>query len=634
MPAQVFEFGCFRLDSGRFELLRDGRGVKLERKPLELLLLLVQSNGNLVTRDEIAQKLWDSEVFVDTEHGINTAVRKIRLVLNDDSEAPRFIQTVPGMGYRFIAAVTALSGTGAEPLPHEEPPPPSASEPAIPTARPRARRWFALAFGAITLAAILVVALAFYPPAARLLHRDRPAIASIAVLPLENLSGDPSQNYFADGMTDELITMLAKNSTLRITSRTSVMQYKDAHRPLPEIARALGVDGILEGSISRSPDKIHLTLQLIRADTDTHLWADSYDRDAADVSTLPAEAAHDIAARLQSSVPAPATPRPVNPAAHDAYLRGRYFYEKREAGKSAAYFQQAISLDPNWSSAYSGLAAAVQSEALFNLLLPADAASKGETAARRALELDPNNGEAYSILGLIQATLQWKWNEAESNLKRGIALSPNSSNAELDYAIYLDGVNRPQEAVAHMRRALQLDPQSFLMNRHLGSTLYFARHYDEALVHLNQAAEMEPGKPQFVQRWVAEIYEMKDMRNQAVNAELLQVQALSPASVPVLRAAYEREGWSGYWKARLKIIQSHNQDLCTQYDAAVAYLHIGKPDLAYPLFAEAIDRKCYEAVWLKVDPLVDPIRNDKRYNDLLERLHLPPDEPSSAHVGK
>jgi TolB-like protein/DNA-binding winged helix-turn-helix (wHTH) protein/Tfp pilus assembly protein PilF len=633
VAAAVFEFGDFRLDSGRFELSREGRSLRLERKPMELLLLLVQSKGNLVTRAEIAQRLWDSEVFVDTEHGINTAIRKIRQALRDDPESPLFIQTVPGMGYRFIASIAERPTAGpisSEPAQTEskeiQPAVSPTLEPIaapIPVAdRPARRIWLLGGLAAIVLLVALVVSFYPSPLATRLLHPGTPAIHSIAVLPLDNFSADPTQSYFADGMTDELITMLAKNSSIRITSRTSVMQYKGAHRPLPQIARELGVDGILEGSITRSPERVHLTLQLIRADTDTHLWAESYDRSLTDVAALPSVAARDIANRLHSSTASPASERYVDPAAHDAYLRGRYFFEKREVDKSVAYFKQAIAIDPNWSAAYAGLAQAWQSEAVLFMTSPAEAATEAEAAARRALELDPENGEAYSTLGLVQSTLEWKWAEAEPNLKRGIALSPSSSYAELDYAIYLDAVNRPEDAVTHMRKALQLDPQSFLMNRHLGSALYFARHYDEALVHLKQAVEMEPDKPGFTEEWFSNIYEKKGMRDQAADADALALQGVSPGTLERLRALYKRSGWDAYWKARLKMSLALGDKFCGPYDSAITLLRLGKPDAAFPLFNRAADQKCYEVSWIVVDPLADSARTDRRYGDLVKRMNL------------
>jgi TolB-like protein/cytochrome c-type biogenesis protein CcmH/NrfG len=454
-------------------------------------------------------------------------------------------------------------------------------------------------------------------------HSAAGPIHSLAVLPLDNLSGDPAQEYFADGMSDELITMLAKDSTLRIVSHTSVMQYKGARRPLPEIARALGVEGILEGSISRTGSQVHLTLQLIRADTDAHLWAESYDRSGNDVAALPGEAALDVATRLHSALASPSPASSVSPKAHDAYLRGWYFLEKREADKSAGYFQQAISIDPSWSQAYSGFAEAVQHEGILGMMPQNDAMVKTEAAARRAIELDPQNGQAYSTLGLTQGIFEWNWAEAEQNLKRGVALTPSNSHAELEYANYLVAVNHPEQAVQHMRRALELDPQSFLMNRHMGTILYIARHYDEALTHLQQAAEMEPGKLDLIQGWRSRIYEKKGMQDKAVDSDNLNLGPDDPASAKKLRSIYERDGWSAYWEARMKTMLAHENDFCAPYYIAVNYVRLGKPDLAFSRIKAAIDQKCWAVSWLMADPMMDGIRNDPRYNDLLRSMNLP-----------
>jgi TolB-like protein/DNA-binding winged helix-turn-helix (wHTH) protein/Tfp pilus assembly protein PilF len=627
----VYQFGDFQLDCGRFDLVRKGHSLRVERKPMELLILLVSRQGQLLTRTEIAQRLWSSDVFVDTEHGINTAIRKLRHLLRDDPEDPKFIQTVTGMGYRFIAPITAGEATSAEaaspgapasvPLVAAEVP---VTRAAAPATGARRRIWLTVGISAAVLFSILALTFGSHSLAARLLHRNsQPAITSLAVIPLDNLSGDPNQEYFADGMTDELITMLARNSTLRITSRTSVMQYKGARKPLPEIARALDVDTILEGSISRSSGSVHMNLQLIRADTDTHLWAESYDRTGNEVAALPDDAAREIAERLHSAAATTGHVRFVPPEAHDAFLRGRYFLEKREADKSAAYFQQAISLDPSWSQAYSGLARALQSEGVLGMMLPSDATEKGKAAARRAIELDPENGDAYSTLGLIQATYEWQWADAEANLKRGIALSPNSSEAEFNYVLYLDSVNRPEEAVAHMRKALELDPNSFLTNRHLGSALYFARHYDEALAHLNQAEEMEPGKLNFVEGWKSEIYEMKGMHDKAVASELIAISVRDPVTANRLRAIYQLEGWNAYWEARMKMMLADKSDPCAPYDIGVNYIRLGKSEIAFPYFDRSIDLKCWAVGWIMVDPRVDRIRSDARYNNLLKRMNLP-----------
>jgi TolB-like protein/DNA-binding winged helix-turn-helix (wHTH) protein len=463
-PGLVYEFREFRLDCGRFELMRNSRELHVERKPMELLILLASREGQLVTRQEIAERLWSSEVFVDTEHGINTAIRKIRQVLRDNPEQPRFIQTVSGMGYRFIApihtlpsqqpaetnstldTVTEIGDVTEAPAP---PLPAIASEALPPTAaRPKKH----LAAASSVALVVLILALAFWFVRPSLPH---PVIASLAVLPLDNLSGDPDQDYFADGMTDELITELAHISTLRVVSRTSVIQEKGLHKPLQQMARDLNVDAIVEGSVVRSGDRIRITAQLIDTRSDKHLWAQSFEGSSSDALSLQDNVAREIAAQTKAALAPDARAnvsggRHVDPAAHDAYLRGRYFLEKREVEKSVAYFQQAVAIDPQWSQAYSGLADALHALGLGEIL-PDQTMIRAESAARHAIELDPANGEAYTTLGAIQATLEWNWTEAEQNIQRGIALSPSSSDAELDYAVLLDIVNRPEEAVTHMR---------------------------------------------------------------------------------------------------------------------------------------------------------------------------------------
>src|SRR5487761_852332 len=360
VPFAVYRFGEFSLDSGKFELCRKGRRLKLERKPLELLVLLVTKHGQIVTRDEIATCLWEREVFVDVEHGINTAIRKIRQTLGDSPDLPQFVQTISGSGYRFIATVTAIASEATEPtqspdipiVPSPAPleiaaPPQVSSAPAMPSAgKPRHRLWLVAALCASVLVAIALLTLGPHPLAARFLHRDsRAAIGSIAVLPLQNLSGDPSQEYFADGMTDELITELARIPNLRVVSRTSVMAEKGSGRTLPEIARQLDVDAIVEGSIVRSGDRIRITAQLIDARSDRHLWAQSFEGPGSDVLSLQDSVAQQIATQARV-VLAPSPSRiQINPAAHDDYLRGRYFLNKQDFTHSVEYFEKAIALE-------------------------------------------------------------------------------------------------------------------------------------------------------------------------------------------------------------------------------------------------------------------------------------------------
>ncbi len=641
MPFAVYRFGEFSLHSGKFELCRKDRRLKLERKPLELLVLLVTRHGQIVTREEIAGRLWAQEVFVDIEHGINTAIRKIRQTLGDSPDMPQFVQTISGSGYRFIATITAIEPEVTVPIqapdiPGEPPAPPQIVVPpeiaalsevsAAPSIRSavnsRHKLGLVAALCAFVLVAIAILALGPHPLAARFLHRDsRVAIGSIAVLPLQNLSGDPGQEYFADGMTDELTTELAHISNLRVVSRTSVMAYKGSRSPLPEIARQLNVDAIVEGSIVRSGNRIRITAQLIDARTDRHLWAQSFEGPASDILSLQDSVAQQIAtgARLVLTPPSPRPP--VDPAAHDAYLRGRYFFNKQDLSHSLESFQQAIALDPTYASAYAGYASALDAAAAFGIGSPEQLMPKALAAAQRAIQLDPQNGEAYTELGSVQTIYEWDWTGAEQNLTRGISLNPNDSIAEFKYAVYLDAVGRQQDAVTHMRRALELDPLSFLVNRRMGATLYLARQYDEALAQLQRAAEMEH-QPGSIDNYMSLIYEQKGDHDQAVRYDLIALHEHQPhIDTAALLRAYRQHGWQPYWRARTKGLLAASADPCTAYEVGIDDLRVDDPGHAFVSFQRALDIHCFNMALIRADPLLDSVRHDSRYTALLTRMH-------------
>lgn len=329
-PAEdVLRFGLFELDVKAGQLRKNGVRIRLPQQPVQVLAVLLEHSGEVVTREELRQRLWSPDVFVDFDHGLNKSIQKLRDALGDSSESPRYIETIPRIGYRFIAPVVGEAAQNANNIVAQTVAPESK-----PVGHSHKMRWLALAACVAVMAAVM---------AGWLLHKKHARtepIHSLAVLPLDNLSGDPGQEYFADGMTDELTTMLAKNSTLRIVSRTSVMQYKRVHRPLREIAQELGVDGIVEGSVERSGDKVHMTLQLIQGRSDTHVWAESYDRDTKDLVSLPDEAAMAIAKKTNSAVAQRASARYVNPEAHDAYLRGRYIWFAGVNGEAGKYFER------------------------------------------------------------------------------------------------------------------------------------------------------------------------------------------------------------------------------------------------------------------------------------------------------
>jgi TolB-like protein/DNA-binding winged helix-turn-helix (wHTH) protein len=642
----VFEFDDFRLDCGRFELLRDGHSLRLERKPMELLILLAGRDGQLVTRIEIAQHLWDSEVFVDTEHGINTAIRKIRQVLQDDPEQPRFVQTVTGMGYRFIAPmVTSLSqpddevassvqgseGGSGDPAtvplvpiqyPAGESVGPYSGQIAPPSGRGRLVIWIGL--GGVVAILIVVVTAGHGAWGNRLLHRGAPpAISSLAVLPLDNLSGDAGQDYFADGMTDELITMLVKDSTLRITSRTSVMQYKGVHRPLREIAKELGVDGILEGSISRSGNQVHMTVQLIQAPTDTHVWAESYDRDASDVVSLPGEAAEAIAKRINRVVPQPAVPRYINPGAHDAYLHGRYLWFAGNNDKAGEYFRKATELQPDYAQGWSGLSMYYGAGAIDGDLNPADSLALEESTARKAVGLDESLPEAHLAMCAAIFVNRWDWARADRECKRAIELDAGYAEAYHFRAKMLATLNRNQEAIEAQKKATELDP--FARTWALAYSYQLARQYDTALADALQQLDSTPNDAGL--HWIlSQIYRCKGMDNEATE-ELEKVLTLygDRAAAARVRQAYQLGGYKAVLLEQIRDLKNRSSGhYVSPLDLALLYAQLGRRKETLALLEEGYQQHSPLLLWMQNDPAFDFLHADKRYRSIIKEVGLPP----------
>jgi TolB-like protein/DNA-binding winged helix-turn-helix (wHTH) protein len=627
----VFEFGNFRLDCGRFELVRGADPLRVERKPMELLILLVSRQGQLVTRAEIAQRLWSSEVFVDTEHGINTAIRKLRYLLRDDSEEPKFIQTVTGMGYRFVAPTISVGEQATAPLeaPAVEPatsdPGLEAETPAPSTdeapKKPLAVQIFVVArFIALT---VLFIVMAIGPrQITGLLHRDpNPPITSLAVIPLDNLSGDPTQEYFADGMTDELITMLAKDSTLRITSRTSVMQYKGAHRPLQEIAHALNVDGILEGSIARTNGNVHLNLQLIRADTDAHLWAESYDRNVSDTA-LPNEAALAIAKRLGSVTASSARVRYVNPAAHDAFLRGKYLWFTDRMAESGEYFKKATEIQPDYAEAWAWLSCYYGEGVVVNALEPRTSLQPMWETAQRALQLDSDLPDSHWAMGAAFFLARWDWANADLEFQRAISMDPR--NAEYYYvrADLLQALNRNDEAIASAKKAMDLDP--FARPYGLASIYIGARQYDAALADVRLRMEASPNNPDLWAQ-VFDAWRRKGEYKQAMEAwAKWHILTGDPQSAVNLQRAYEKDGARGFiqWQLDRRLLQAKSQYV-SPGELADYYAQLHEKDKALALLEEAYHQHWVEVLFIQGDPAFDFLHADPRYRSLVQRMGLP-----------
>jgi TolB-like protein/Flp pilus assembly protein TadD len=458
-------------------------------------------------------------------------------------------------------------------------------------------------------------------------------IRSIAVLPLSNLSGDPNQNYFADGMTDALISELAQIPELHVVSRTSSMQEKGNTKPIRQIASELNVDAVVEGSVVRSGDRVRITAQLIDARNGRNLWVKSFEEQMSDILALQDMLAREIASQARVAIAPNGSGKSahIKPDAYDAYLRGLYFLNQRDTDKSAEYFQQAVNLDPTYAPSYAGLAQALAQQVFTDPdKTMAETMPPALAAVKRALELNPMSGEAYTARASIETIYQVDWTAAGRDLEHALSLNPNDPVAGIEYVIYLDNMGRTNEAVDHMRRVLSLDPLSFRANRHMGSALYFARRYDESLFYLSRASELEK-LPSAVENWSTRDYEMLGRFDESVRADLLAILASKPdANVEPLRIAYQQGGWKAYQVARaallkpLATIKGHSWNGAIAYELGLSYLRTGDRAQAIPYFEYAADQHCFWSLTMKVDPVLDDLRSDPHYPELLARVHATP----------
>jgi len=622
----VVRFADFDFDMRTGELRRNRTSLKLQPQPAKVLALLVSRPGEIVTRQDLAQQVWGSETFVDFEQGLNFAIRQIRSALEDDAEHPQFLETLPKRGYRFTASVI-----GAPPSQIEIPAPSLAPFPP----RRRLLLRYGLAFMTIAAAALtLALTLDWGHLRQRLSNRatSAPRIESLAVLPLHNLSHDPEQEYFSDGMTDELITELAKFGGLRVTSHTSVERYKDTRQPLPEIARELGVDAVVEGTVTRSGDRVRITAQLIDGRSDRHLWAESYERDLRDVLALQNEVSGDIAKEIQIKVTNPeksplASARPVSPEAHEAYLKGRYFWNKRsEEGvrKGIDYFEQATRIDPNYAVAYAGLA---ESYIVLNghrFLPPTQAFPKVHAAALKALELDESLAEAHSSLGSYRWEYEWDKSGAEKEFRRAIELNPSYATAHAWYAEELAALGRGDQALAEMERAREVDPLSLPVSVVAGWILYVERDNDQAIDQFQRTLELDSNFA-IAHLYLGRAYVQKGNLEQAI-VEAQTATRLS-GSHPFYMA------WLGYAYARagnrnealrilhqLKVISG--KKYVASHDVAAIYVGLGEKSKAIAWLNKGYDEHSYTVLQLGVEPEFDSLRSDPRFQDLVQRVGL------------
>ena len=634
MSTGLIQFDEFSLDCDRYELRRKGRTVKLEKIPMELLILLVTKDGHLVTRQEIIERLWGSDVFVDTEHGINTAVRKIRLALRDDPERPLFLQTVVGKGYRFIGQVNVIGNQSiAQPAAMvassvstaDYDPSASESRESPAAALESHRQWLVAALTAVLLFVTAGALVAFNAGGVRdrvFARNQLSSIHSLAVLPLVNLSGDPSQDYFADGMTDEVITMLAKNTQLHVVSRTSAMQYKTAKKPLRDIGRELGVDGILEGSIERLPSRVHITVQLIQVSSDTHVWAESYDRDFNDAVSLPGELAQTIAREVKVAVGPPSPQRYINPVAHDEYLRGHYLWYSMDNENSRAHFERAIRLQPDYAAAWSGLADTYIASVVEGLAPPETTMKQGGEAARKAVELDDTSAEAHQSLAAFYLFGKWDWRSAEKELLRALSLNPNLAGAHHLYAWVLVVSQRSERAVQEAKRAMDLDP--FSEPWLLGLTYIQVRQIDAAIIELEMRTRAQPNIVGFFN--LAHAYWLKGMWKESQHnfEEGLRL-ANGPEVAAAAHRAFEVGGERAVDEWGVKDITARaHKEYVAPFDIAINYACVGDRENTLEYLEVALREHSAWLVFIQNEPGLDFLHSDKRYRTIVNTVGLPP----------
>ena len=631
--ARPLRFDNFELDVRAGELRKRGIRLRLHGQPLQVLAALLSRAGDVVTREELRAEIWTADTFVDFDHSLHNAIARLREVLGDSAETPRYIETLPRRGYRFIAPVEssvespAVSELALDPS-HTAP---SAPPREVPVASVRRTPRAFLAAGFMTL---VVVVLAVWlartgsPP----ISATRP-LNSIAVLPLENLSGDPSEEFFADGMTDQLITDLAKVHSLRVISRTSVMQYKGAKKPLPEIARELNVDAIVEGSVIRSGERVRVTAQLVRASTDQHLWAETYDRDRGDVLELQGDVAESIAQQVRAQL----TPQQqaqlrsthvVDPAAYDAYLKGRLYFtnesSKPESLKKAQQnFAESIQKDPNFALAYAGLADSYVYLA-FDGVLPQETAYRSAKAAlAKAVQLDDTIGEAHDTLGVVSWRFDWNWDAADREFNRAIALAPSYSCAHEDRAIFLGFVGRRDEALAEIAQIDQLD-YSVSSAGAEAITYYELKDYPELIAASKRGLLLDPQNA-FLHYLLGVGYEASGALPEAIS-EYQKVMKIwdDPNAAVALAHAYSAAGRKAEANEILHDLQRKSERTSVPpYTMATIYGGLGEKDKAFEFLEKARSQKSLDmSLFLTSDLRLDNLRTDARFQSLLRGMAL------------
>jgi TolB-like protein/DNA-binding winged helix-turn-helix (wHTH) protein/Tfp pilus assembly protein PilF len=664
-PSRRVRSGLFEIDLNSGEVHKNGRKLPLQGQPFRVLAMLLEHSGEVVTREELQARLWPADTYVGFDEGLNTAIRKLRVAFGDSADNPRFIETIPRCGYRFIAPVhdktknglpgqadvivngpaggghgearsgdfTGLDGQAAEGIPG-----PNAQV-------SRVRRWPRVLVVSIAAAIVFILAGIAYlrmraPRSAKSAGQTR---VMLAILPFENLSDNPDQEYFSDGLTEETITDLGQLSPkeLGVIARTSAMAYKHTDKTVRQIGRELGVDYVLEGSVRREGEKVRISAQLIRVKDQTHVWARSYDRELKDLIAVQNDLGKAIAEQVQAHLNSQreievSRTQAVDPEAYDLYLKGRFYWNQRTPGaikKSILYFQQATTKDPNFALAYAGLADAYNFSNIVGTYSPRESFPEARAAATKAIELDPLLAEAHAALGMEKSHYEFDFPAAQSEFLKAIELNPNSAYAHLFYSnCYLMPMGRQAEAIAENQKALELDPLSLPINNFMAMTYMFSGDYEKSYQQFQRTIAMDPSFP-LAHDYFSGLLTVMGRYQEAIkeHEKSRLLSGSSPeeaaAEAAAMLKALKAGGEKGFWRQNLAgtlNAMKRGDGTVTASEVAGAYALAGDKDEAFAWLDRAYaERDGQDITLLKCDPSWKDLRGDPRFSRMLRRLGLP-----------
>jgi len=630
---QIVRFGVFEADLETGELRKNGAKVPLQGQPFQVCAILLERSGKLVTREELRQKVWPEDTFVDFDHAVNTAIKKIRIALGDEADNPRFVQTLPRRGYRFICPVLTGDGQLAE-----AEYPAAAATPVVETgpidqrlsARPRFLVTILVSCFAVALAVIV------YLGGRRMRAGPFPSsgYVMLAVLPFQNLSGDPSQDYFSDGLTEEMIAQLGALSPdqLGVIARTTSMAYKHTSKSVEQIGSELGVGYVLESSVRRDGNQVRISVQLIRVHGQLHVWARSYDRHISHSIELQEEVAKAVAeqieVKLSPSYKGRTNPHHLDAQANEAYLRGRYFWNQftpEGYRKAISYFQQAIERDSNFAEAYSGLADSYNFLVVTDSMPASEGHPKALEAARRAVSLGVNLAEPHASLAVAMARSEWNWTGAESEFTRAITLNPSYAMVHRLYASILGATRRHHEAWEQINEAMRLDPLSLPNNAEVVRTLYYARNYDQAIEQGQKAMQLDPNYVR-THFWLGRVYSQKGMHREAIAASEKILESMPDSTLGLTEMAYSLAVAGQRKEARqiLRRLEGRSTSaFVPAYNFAVIHIALNEEEVAMRYMQQAYENRDWALLVLAVEPRLDPLRRDPRFQEISAKLKFP-----------